>query len=199
MTKWQEITAASPERMKVGKSAPGTEGIWIFVLMDMGIFLLVFLAFMTERRANLEQYIAGQQQLNPLFGLVNTLILLLSSWLVFEAVCSARQALSVRAARQLGFAITLGGVFCLSKLLEYYQELSVAIDINNSFIAFYFFITMVHLLHVLAGLLFLNGYRRAFQENNQPAVHLSGVENAGLFWHFIDVLWIFIFPLLYLV
>lgn len=181
------------------KHAPGTEGIWTFVFMDMVIFLLIFLVFMSERQANLSQYLEAQQALMAVFGLANTLVLLISSWLVFEAVSSARQRLPERVSRQLKFAILLGGVFCFNKLIEYYLKFTHGVDIKNSFFSFYFFITIIHLLHVVAGMLFLNAYRKSSVACISSKKYLPGLENTGLFWHFVDVLWVFIFPLLYLV
>ena len=70
---------------------------------------------------------------------------------------------------------------------------------TNPFFSFYFFITFVHFLHVLAGTLFLNSYRRRSAACVDSRAYLTGLENSGLFWHYVDMLWIFIFPLLYLI
>ena len=179
---------------------PGTEGLWIFVFIDMVIFLLIFFTFMSERLRHFAQYAESQHHLNELFGLANTIILLTSSWAVVEAVHAARRRLQGKVSFYLEAAILLGGAFSVNKVIEYSAKFSAGITpVTNSFFSFYFFITLVHFLHVIAGMLFLIHFRKKAATCTSSATYVVGLENAGLFWHYVDVLWIFIFPLLYLV
>jgi len=180
----------------------GSEGIWTFVFIDMVIFLLIFFTFMSERMRHLGVYIASQLHLNELFGLANTLILLSSSWMVVEAIKAVRAQAPRKVVFYLWLALLLGLAFSINKLIEYQAKFASGITpVTNPFYSFYFFITLVHFLHVLAGMIFIWHYAKsaktAMASNN--ARHLTGLENVGLFWHYVDVLWIFIFPLLYLV
>lgn len=180
--------------------SPGTDGLWTFVFIDMMIFLLIFVSFMGERLRQPVLYTASQLQLNEVFGLANTLILLTSSWMVVEATRSARGQRVAEVSRYLGLAFLLGLLFSLSKLLEYSLKFRVGISpASNPFFSFYFFITVVHFLHVLAGMIFLFYFRMRARVSVGSATYVTGLENVGLFWHYVDVLWIFIFPLLYLV
>jgi nitric oxide reductase NorE protein len=178
---------------------PGTDGIWTFVFIDMSIFLLIFFTFMSERLRNIELYAVSQQQLNEWFGLANTLIFLTSSWMVVNATRSAKQRVPAQVSRNLMLAFLLGVAFAVDKLIEYRLEFEAGITpATNPFFSFYFFITIVHFLHVLAGLVFLGfSWKRANAHDWTPR-HVSSLENVGLFWHYVDVLWIFIFPSLYL-
>jgi nitric oxide reductase NorE protein len=179
---------------------PGTDGLWTFVFIDMVIFLLMFFTFMGERLRHVDVYTASQLRLDELVGLANTLILLTSSWMVVEAVAAARQLNGKRVRRYLGWAWLLGLAFAVNKLIEYYLKIHAGITpATNSFFSFYFFITMVHFLHVLAGMIFIAHCRNQARARAGTGRYLTGLENVGLFWHFVDVLWIFIFPLLYLV
>lgn len=183
-----------------GHRPPGTEGLWTFVFMDMIIFLLIFITFMGERLRHVELYRASQLRLDELFGLANTLILLTSSWAVVEAIHACRRHHGAGVRRCLGWAWLLGLVFCVDKLAEYVLKIHAGITpATNSFFSFYFFITVVHFLHVIAGMVFIGYVRSRAVSATGSAHYLTGLENVGLFWHFVDILWVFIFPLLYLV
>jgi nitric oxide reductase NorE protein len=178
---------------------PGSEGLWTFVFMDMVIFLLLFVTFMGERISHVALYSASQLRLNEFFGLANALILLTSSWMVVEAVGAARSAASAKVARYLGFALLLGALFVVNKVVEYTLKVRAGLSpATNSFFSYYYFITFIHLLHVMAGMGFIAYFRkRAVMQAGSSEFQIS-LENVGLFWHFVDVLWIFIFPMLYL-
>ena len=178
----------------------GSEGLWIFVFIDMAIFALLFFVFMADRLEHFALYKTSQPHLNEIFGLVNTLVLLTSSWLVVESVHAARAMRPERVSRNLALALICGGLFCVSKFIEYHAKINAGIGpAKNSFFAFYFFITFIHFLHVVAGMLCLNSFRRRSASCLNSAAYVTGIENVGLFWHYVDVLWIFIFPLLYLI
>lgn len=179
---------------------PGTDGLWTFVFMDMVIFLLMFFSFMSERRSHVDLYTASQLQLDELFGFANTLILLTSSWMVVEAVNASRRGSAARVERHLAVALLLGSAFAVSKALEYMLKFRAGINpATNSFFSFYFFITIVHFLHVVAGMICIAYCRRHAGARAGTPRYQAGLENVGLFWHLVDVLWIFIFPMLYLV
>ena len=179
---------------------PGTEGLWTFVFIDMAIFLLIFFTFMSERLRHFEVYSASQLHLNELLGLANTVILLTSSWMVVEAVHAARKQLVKKVSACLMGAFLLGALFSINKLIEYYLKFDAGITpITNPFFSFYFFITIVHFLHVIAGMVFIFYFKNEAQAYVTSDKYVTGLENVGLFWHYVDVLWIFIFPLLYLV
>lgn len=183
-----------------GKKMPGTEGIWTFILIDMMVFLLIFFVFIIERLGNFEIYQQSQRHLSATWGFVNTLILITSSWMVVEAVHAAKLKNSIAASRWLKWAFLLGGVFVINKVIEYYIKIDAGYGITtNSFFTFYFFITAIHFLHLLAGMIFLWAYSRSARDCKTTLSYTTELENVGLFWHFVDALWIFIFPILYLI
>jgi nitric oxide reductase NorE protein len=180
--------------------APGSEGLWTFVFIDMVVFQMIFLTYMSERLGHVDVYRLSQSHLNEIAGLANTLILLTSSWMMVQAVHSARQDDGRRARRFLGLAWLLGLLFCLNKLVEYHTKLHAGFTpASNSFFSYYFFITAIHFAHVIAGMIFIVFCYMAARRRPMSMEFTIRLENVGLFWHFVDVLWIFIFPLLYLV
>lgn len=189
----------SDKKISANKAPPGTDGIWTFLFIDMIVFSLFFVVYLSERLRLPEVFAASQARLDPKFGLVNALILLTSSLFVAEAVAAVRLGKVGLARNRLGLALICGLGFSVSKLTEYAGKFAAGISpVTNSFYSFYFLLTMIHFLHVLAGMVFIaHCLARARAETGQPA-YLTKLENTGLFWHFVDLLWLFLFPLLYL-
>lgn len=176
----------------------GSEGLWIFVFIDMLVYGLIFMVFLLERSGNIELFYDSQSHLNKYLGLANTLILLTSSWCVVKAISAARVNSWQRSGHYLWGAVFLGGVFAVFKMFEYHQKLTSDIDIlTNPFYLFYFFMTFVHFLHVMAGMLVISILANGIKVGSS-ASRLRSMESAGLFWHYVDVLWVFIFAILYL-
>jgi nitric oxide reductase NorE protein len=178
---------------------PGTDGIWTFVFIDMIVFLLLFLVYLSEMVRLPEIFAAGQSQLITLYGLVNALLLITSSLAVAEAVHAAREGQGAIVQRKLAFALLLGAMFSANKLIEFGGKFSDGLSPASSvFFSFYFIITGLHFLHVLGGMVFLaHCTARARAEAGREA-YIRKIENTGLYWHFVDLLWLFIFPLVYL-
>jgi nitric oxide reductase NorE protein len=175
------------------------EGVWIFVFVDMMIFLLMFLTYVGEKIRLPEVFSAAQQHLNVWFGISNTILLLTSSWLMVEAVNAARRESAARTAQCLSLCLLMGGLFALNKIVEYAGKVEHGFaPATNSFFALYFVITGLHFLHVIGGMFFIFHCRNRAKAQVGSIAYIQQLESVGLFWHFVDVLWIFIFPLLYL-
>ena len=186
--------------LQMSDKSPGSDGLWTFVFIDLTIFLMIFVTFMGERLSHVDIYTASQAGLNQLFGFANTLILLTSSWFVVRAVDAVKSGDVRKVRRELGWAWILALVFSVDKCIEYVIEIRRGITpATNSFFSYYFFITIIHFAHVLAGMLFIGYCRSTARHRLKSESYRTGLENVGLYWHMVDVLWIFIFPLLYLV
>lgn len=178
---------------------PGTNGIWTFVFIDMLVFLMFFLVYVSERHRVLDVFVESQHHLTPWVALVSTMALLTSSWCIAEAVHAARRGQAAVVSRWLTASLLLGAVFVVNKFIEYGSKIGDGISpATNSFFSFYFLITGVHFLHVCAGMIFIGHCRARAVEETGQAIYQKKIENVGLFWHFVDILWLFIFPLLYL-
>lgn len=179
---------------------PGEAGIWLFILGDMLIYGLFFVFYAQARSQAPELFAQAQSALDPRFGVVNTLILLTSSWFVVRGVAAARAARGDAARRWLLWALFCGALFCLSKAVEYSIKISGGIVITgNEFYMYYYLLTAFHLVHVLIGMVVLVFMRRAVKMAKAATMPISGLESGASFWHLVDLLWILIFPLLYLI
>ena len=184
----------SPDRR--GK-LPGDIDVWVFVLGDLAFFAAYFIIFMIYRTQNRSVFLDSQRHLNVTTGALNTLVLLASSWFVALAV----QATRARDQRRATRLITLGGLcgvlFTLIKALEWTREISNGFTLpRNEFFMFYYMLTGVHLLHVVLGLFVLALVLRELRDPRLRRV--SMVEAAATYWHMVDLVWVVIFALIYL-
>jgi nitric oxide reductase NorE protein len=183
-----------------GTPHPGTEGLWIFIFIDMIIFLLMFIVYISERIRLSSVFAASQHQLSAYFGLANALILLTSSWAMVKAIEAVRHGLASLSHKWLSLCLATGLFFCINKLIEYGIKIEHGITpATNSFFTFYYVITGLHFTHVIGGMVFILHCRNRALAETGTGHYLKKLENTGLFWHFVDVLWLFIFPMLYLV
>jgi len=187
---------------------PGEVGIWVFILGDMVIFGLFFIVFVYYRGLDIELYLQSQAALNQNYGAINTLFLLASSWFVAMAVDDMRSKTTRLAPRFFVLAMLCGLGFAVVKIIEYREKITAGITMTtNDFYMYYYIFTGLHFLHVLIGmgvLVFLWYKARAVVQrkgelpngNNEKEMML--IESGASYWHMVDLLWIVLFPLLYL-
>ncbi|WP_338597071.1 cytochrome c oxidase subunit 3 [Saccharopolyspora sp. SCSIO 74807] len=178
---------------------PGVDGVWVFIGADAVIFALLFFSFMKDRYAEPALFESARRTLNFSLAGADTLLLITSSWLVALAVRAAKLGVSAGTPRLLFGGALTGLLFAISKSVEYGEKFSAGITpATNGFFMWYFALTGIHLLHVLVGTALL-GYvwtrtRRAVFLPRDSTV----LECVASFWHLVDLLWIVLFPLLYL-
>jgi nitric oxide reductase NorE protein len=191
-----QTSSVAPARL--AKVLPGEEGVWILVLGDMIVFGLFFITYLYYRAQEADLFDRSQALLNRDFGVINTLLLLTSSWFVVMAVEAVREGRNRRAKTLLRLAFLCGAGFCVIKALEYTQKFREGLTlVTNDFFMYYFMYTGIHLLHVAIGLgvlIFLMHKIDAARPQDAPVF-----ESGATFWHMVDLLWIMLFPLLYLV
>lgn len=171
---------------------PGHPMMWVLILTEVVTFGLLFMIFAVTRAVQPAIFAAGQAKLDPVLGGINTLVLVTSGWLAALAVEARTDGRRWTARLQLAGAMTLGLAFVAIKSLEYWAKVQAGIGLEtNTFFTLYFLLTGFHLLHVLLGIVILF------------AVALSdGVENLKTgtsFWHMVDLVWIVMYPLVYLI
>lgn len=188
--------AAAP----VSRRIPGESGTWVFLLGDMLVFAAFFATFMVERSKAPEVFDAARKTLHVNIGLVNTLVLLTSSLFVVAAIGGLRTGQRAIAARALMIAAGCGVVFVALKVTEYVLLVQDGHTAGvNHFYLYYFILTGLHLLHVCIGILVLMLMLTQTRRTELSATRLAVLEGGGCFWHLVDLLWIVLFPLLYLV
>jgi nitric oxide reductase NorE protein len=184
---------------EVKKHIPGEEGIWVFVLGDMMVFALFFCIFTFYRSQNIALYELSRQQLNMTYGVINTLLLLASSWFVVTAVTAFRKGHVKLTTNLLAMAFICGLGFSSIKILEYSEKISHGITVQtNEFFMFYFVFTGIHFLHVLIGMSVLTYFYLRISKGGLTATTITSLEGAATYWHMVDLLWIALFPLLYM-
>jgi len=185
-------------------------GLWLFLATEVMFFGGLFLGYIVYRHTYPEAFAAGSRHCNLLLGTLNTALLLTSSLTMALAVHAAEKANSKLQVRYLLITIFFGLGFLAIKGLEYSEHIRDHFFPGASFTAqasrqtelffyFYFAMTGLHALHVLIGLgvlavmTFLVSTRRLSPEHPIP------VELTGLYWHFVDIVWVFLYPLIYLI
>ncbi len=194
------MTAVGRPASATTRRIPGEQGTWIFLLGDMLVFAVFFATFMVERAKTPEVFDVARKTLHANIGLVNTLVLLTSSLFVVAAIGAIRTGRRAIAARALLIAAGCGVVFVALKVTEYVLLAGAGHGPGaNHFYLYYFILTGLHLLHVVIGILVLTLMFTQTRRTELSATRLAVIEGGGCFWHLVDLLWIVLFPLLYLV
>jgi len=187
-------------------------GMWAFLLTEVMFFGGLFVSYTVYRTTYLAGFIAGSQHLNVLLGTLNTAVLLSSSLTMALAVHAAQEGHTRLLSRFVLLTMLLGLVFLGIKgseyVLEYREGLVPVLKFVYSgphapqvqlFMIFYFVMTGLHALHMLIGLSLLTVLVVLAWRQQFSAAYHTPVEVIGLYWHFVDIVWIFLYPLLYLV
>jgi nitric oxide reductase NorE protein len=175
---------------------PGDSSMWFFVIGDLLIFGVYFVVYMYFRGQNHELFLASQARLNLDIGAINTVTLLTSSLFVALGTAAARAGNSAEALRRFWTALAFGAAFPLLKMYEWIPEISAGLTSGkNLFFMYYYTMTGLHLCHVLLGLIILCFVIRNLKTSHPPKI--SFVETGATYWHMVDVLWLVLFALLY--
>lgn len=184
-------------RSVAGEHLPGDPDVWVFVLGEMVVFAAYFGAYVLDRGRNHELFLQSQRLLNQGLGVANTLTLLASSLFVALSVQATRSADVRTASRWLALGGVCGVTFAYIKGVEWYSKLQAGLTIGtNAFFMHYYVMTGVHLFHLLLGLVILAILWRELHRPHAPRARL--MESGACYWHTIDLLWVVIFALLYL-
>jgi cytochrome c oxidase subunit III len=189
-----------------------TLGMWLFLVTEVMFFGGLFMAYLLYRVWYPEAWSEGSGELDIVLGGVNTVVLILSSLTMALAVRAAQTGLPRATVIWLVLTMALGMTFLVIKFFEYKHKFELHhvpganftfegphADQVQIFLSLYFTMTGLHALHMVIGFGILSvitwmAYKRRFS----PAWY-TPVEMSGLYWHFVDIVWIFLFPLLYLV
>ena len=175
-------------------------GIWLFLASEVMLFGALFSSYIMLR-AGAEPGTWLINQLQVPLGFVNTLVLIASSVTVVYAWASLKMGNIVRARFFLLLTIICGFVFLLIKSYEYYHKFSHHhFPSTHTYWALYFTLTGLHAFHVICGMVVFVYFwgPGASMWKTDPERYTNRIEVVGLFWHFVDLVWIFLFPLLYL-
>ena len=183
------------------RHVPGEPGIWVLLFGDMLVFTVLFTVYLHQRGAKPDLFAHSQEALNRTLGATNTLVLLTSSLLVVFATRAIRRDEWRRYAHPLTLAgVGVGACFVVIKVFEYHEKVAAGITPStNEFFMYYFVLTGLHLAHVVIGLAVLLVLSTLARKPQPTSTHIAFFEGGACFWHMVDLLWIVIFPLIFLV
>ncbi|WP_158083767.1 cytochrome c oxidase subunit 3 [Mycobacterium sp. AT1] len=180
---------------------PGEPGVWVFLICEMVVFTALFGVIAFNASHNRMAFAVAQQVLNTPLGLINTCVLIGGSVLVMLAIAEVQQQQRhSKAARLMAVAMACGVTFAVIKGIEYASVLQHGMWIHtNVFWLLFFAVTGAHLLHVFVGVTVLGLARRAVAKGLPGSRDRDLFLSAACYWHLVDLLWLVIFPLFYLV
>lgn len=193
--------------IKTNKYPPGDFLLWMIIYVELFTFGLLFVGYAFVRKSNESLFNHSQTMLNPTSGYINTLLLLTASYCLVKAVhCitsmnkeTIHQA-NKKASKWLLFAILCGLSFSVIKGAEFTHLFSEGITLStNKFFMFYLLLTGFHFMHVILGIVILFNTRQKTIKQGYTNKDHVGIESAAAYWHMVDLLWIILFPLIYII
>jgi nitric oxide reductase NorE protein len=190
------MTQLALDEKAASTATPGQPDMWVLVMIEAMTFSSYFVVYTLCYREQPGLFLSSQSHLNLALGVINTLLLLSSSWSIARCVERSRAG-DWNAARHALWLTATGGVFfCVLKLYEWSVEIGQGFAFGtNRFFSFYFFLTGMHLLHVLVGFIALGVIQWQIVSPKRRSQEL--IETGATYWHMVDFLWVIIFALLY--
>ncbi|UCC81144.1 MAG: cytochrome c oxidase subunit 3 family protein [Candidatus Zixiibacteriota bacterium] len=187
-------------------------GMWIFLLTEILLFAGLFVAYAVYRSANTEMFYNAHKHLDIHLGTLNTIVLITSSLTMALAIRSIQLNDRKKSIKLLAATFALAAVFLIVKYFEYSHKFDLGqlpgkfytytgIEGSNPHIFFsvYFMMTGLHGIHVIAGMIAISWVMRKTIQGKLSSEYYTPMELTGLYWHLVDMIWIFLFPLLYLI
>jgi cytochrome c oxidase subunit 3 len=185
-------------------------GMWLFLFTEMLLFGGLFVVYTVYRFRNPVAFHLAAGELNVFIGTLNTMILLTSSATIAMSVTAIQKRNKKLTLLLLGITVLLGIVFLINKYIEWGGHIKEHIYPGSSILALrgqgdvlfyglYYFMTGLHALHIIIGLAFIGFIIVFIIRDKVNFENFVLLENSGLYWHLVDLIWIFLFPLFYLI
>jgi cytochrome c oxidase subunit III len=185
-------------------------GMWLFIFTELLLFGGLFIVYAVYRYRNPVAFQLAGEELDVLIGTVNTIILLISSMTMAMSITAIQKNDRQKAKMFLGVTIFLALVFMVNKYFEWGDKISYGFFPDTAtlhelgqgtilFFGLYFVMTGLHALHIIIGVVLLAYILFKVQNKVIHSGNYYLLENGGLYWHLVDLIWIFLFPLFYLI
>jgi len=185
-------------------------GMWLFLFTEMLLFGGLFVVYSVYRFRNGEAFHLAARELSVTIGTINTIILLISSTTIAMSITAIQKQNKRLALLLLGITIILGLAFLVNKYFEWGEHIREHIYPGSAILALrgqgdvlfyglYFFMTGLHALHIIIGMVFIGVIASLIFRDKIDSANFVLLENSGLYWHLVDLIWIFLFPLFYLI
>ena len=185
-------------------------GMWLFIFTELLLFAGLFITYATFRFKNSQAFHLAAEELDTFIGALNTVILLAGSATIAMSITAIQQKKKTLSLILMGITMLVGIVFLVNKYFEWglkfehglYPGSETMLQFGKGevlFFGLYFFMTGLHALHIVAGLIFIGFVFYYVIKDRITFDNFVLLENAGLYWHLVDIIWIFLFPLFYLI
>lgn len=201
---------AEPAHVEGNDQIGARLGMWLFLFTEVILFGGMFLVYAVYRQVNRDGFHTAGMEMNVTFGGLNTIILLTSSLTMALSLSAVKRGLKARSTLLQAVTILLGSVFMLNKYFEWGDHIRHGLYPNSPellalshgvilFFGLYYVMTGIHALHVLIGIGVIGFVLILTLLDRVTLRDYVKLENAGLFWHLVDIIWIYLFPLFYLI
>lgn len=178
---------------------PGGILMWIIIYLELITFGMALIAFVYYGHQEPEVFHQSRLQLNSTFGAINTIFLLTSGFFMATAVHQFKEKNIAKSSFYFKLTMLGGLLFLIVKSVEYYHKIESGITLEtNVFFSFYWLLTAFHLIHVIMGLVILIWTNYGMTKKNSDTA-VEDIEACAAFWHMCDLIWLLLFPTLYLI
>ncbi|MDX9909939.1 MAG: cytochrome c oxidase subunit 3 family protein [Mariniphaga sp.] len=186
-------------------------GMWLLIFTELLLFGVLFVIYAVYRYLNHDAFHLAAEELDTFMGAINTVILLLSSMTIAMATTALQKRNKSLTLVLAGITILLGMIFLVNKYVEWGGKFAHGIFPGSEyltemlsqgeilFFGLYFVMTGLHVLHLIIGIVLISVTMWKINSGKVHAERASLLENSGLYWHLVDIIWIFLFPLFYLI
>lgn len=185
-------------------------GMWVFIFTEILLFGGLFITYAVYRFLNKEEFFHAGQELDTTIGAINTVVLLVSSMTIAMSITAIQKSHKKLSIWLMVITIFLALVFMVNKYFEWSIKFEHGIYPGSEyleslpqgeilFFGLYFMMTGLHALHVIVGVIFIAIIMGMVIKNKIHKDKFALLENSGLYWHLVDLIWIFLFPLFYLI
>lgn len=191
----------------------GKQGVWIFLATEVMMFGALFVGYFIYRGMYPESWVEGGALLDWRLGAVNTVVLLISSFTMAQAVTASMEGKYKQAFNLVAITTACAFIFLVIKYFEYSSKIHHGLfpglnmwtyeaatgDSLRMYFTVYFFMTGLHGFHIVVGIGLMLWLMKRLKNNEFSPKYYTAVEGVGLYWHIVDVIWIYLFPLMYLI
>jgi cytochrome c oxidase subunit 3 len=188
----------------------GKLGMWLFLFTELFLFGGLFLVYAVFRAKYSEDFHTAAAELNTFIGTMNTVFLLVSSMTVAMSITAIQKNQKKLAMFLVSVTLILAALFMMNKYFEWSHKFEYKLYPGSEvlknmphgellFFGLYYMMTGLHAVHVFIGMILLSINLLRIKKGSVNQNHYLMLENSGLYWHLVDLIWIFLFPLLYLV
>jgi nitric oxide reductase NorE protein len=178
---------------------PGGILMWIIIFLELVTYGMAIVAFVYYGKQEPEVFHQSRLQLDTTFGVLNTIFLLTSGLFMASGVQEFKENNREKCSFYFKLAMLGGVLFIVVKSIEYYHKIEAGISLEtNMFFNFYWLLTAFHLIHVVVGLVILVWTNKGMNKKNSDTT-IEDVEACAAFWHMCDLIWLLLFPVLYLI